>query len=84
MRVDALPAVTVPPSRNAGCSAASFSSVVSARGPSSASTVTVSPRLPLGASTGTSCSANRPSAWAATARWWLRSAKASWSARETP
>ena len=43
LSVDALPAVTLPPSRNAGRSFASFSSEVSARGPSSISTVTGSP-----------------------------------------
>ena len=54
-----MPAVTLPPSRNAGRSFASRSRLVSARGPSSASTTVVSPR-PAGASTGTSSSANRP------------------------
>ncbi len=44
LSVDALPAVTVPPSRKAGRSVASFSSEVSARGPSSISTATGSPR----------------------------------------
>ena len=44
---DALPAVTEPPSRKAGLQRASFSSVVSRRTPSSASTSTVSPRRPF-------------------------------------
>ena len=67
------PAVTVPPSRNAGRSDASFSSVVSGRGCSSRST---SP-------TGTSSSAKRPASCAAAQRRWLSSANASWSSRET-
>ena len=47
LRVEALPAVTVPPSRKTGRSFASFSSEASGRGPSSASTRTVSrPRGP--------------------------------------
>ena len=54
LRVEALPAVTVPPSRKTGRSPASFSAEASGRGPSSASTRTVSRR---GASTGTICSA---------------------------
>ena len=45
LRVEALPAVTVPPSRKTGRSFAIFSSEASARGPSSASTVTVSRAL---------------------------------------
>ena len=42
LRVEALPAVTVPPSRKTGRSFASFSAEASGRGPSSASTRTVS------------------------------------------
>ena len=42
MRVEALPAVTLPPSRKTGRSFASFSAEASGRGPSSASTRTVS------------------------------------------
>ena len=83
MRVEALPAVTVPPSRKTGRSAAIFSSEASGRGPSSASTRTVS-RRPFGASIGTISSANLPDSAAATARRWLRRAKASWSSRLTP
>ena len=37
-----------------------------------------------GASIGSISSANAPAAWAATARRWLPSAKASWSSRVTP
>ncbi len=55
---DALPAVTVPPARNAGFSDASFSSVVSGRGCSSRTT---SP-------TGTSSSSKRPASAAAAQR----------------
>ena len=51
LRVEALPAVTVPPSRKTGRRPASFSAEASGRGPSSASTRTVS-RRPFGASTG--------------------------------
>ena len=54
-----LPAVTVPPSRNTGRSLASFSSVVSGRGPSSACTVTGSP-FGCGTGTGTISSSKRP------------------------
>ena len=72
LRVEALPAVTVPPSRKTGRSFASFSSEASGRGPSSASTVAVS--RPRGASIGTISSAKRPPSAAATARRWLRSA----------
>ena len=70
----ALPAVTVPPARNAGFSEASFSAVVSGRGCSSRSTP----------ATGTSSSANRPAASAAAHVCCERSANASWSSRETP
>ncbi len=83
LRVDALPAVTVPPSRKAGRSFAIVSSEASARGPSSVSTVTVS-RRPLGASIGTISSAKMPASWAAMARWWLRRPQASWSSRLIP
>ncbi len=80
---DALPAVTLPPSfLNAGFILASDSSVVSARGCSSVSKTIVPLREAI--STGTICSANRPAAIAATARWWLASASASWAARSMP
>ena len=69
-----LPAVTVPPARNAGFSEASFSAEVSGRGCSSRSTP----------ATGTSSSANRPAASAAAQRCCERSANASWSSRMTP
>jgi hypothetical protein len=80
LSVELLPAVTVPPLRKAGASAASASSVVSARGPSSRSTVVVFP-FPAATSTGTISRLNAPRVWAATARWCERSANASWSAR---
>ena len=70
---DALPAVTDPFSAKAGFSLASASSDVSGRGPSSSAI----------ACTGTISSARRPDFCAAIARWWLRSAKASWSSRDT-
>ena len=53
-----LPAVTVPPARNAGCSVASFSAVVPGRGCSSA----------VSSPAGTSSSANRPASCAAAQR----------------
>jgi hypothetical protein len=77
----ALPAVTVPPSRTKGLSLASASAVVSARGCSSTSKVTVSLR-PFTV-TGVICAASTPSCCARAARCWERRAKASWSARLT-
>ena len=71
---DALPAVTVPPSRKAGCSVASFSSDVSGRGCSSR----------VASPTGTSSSAKRPAASAAAQRCCESNANASWSSREIP
>ena len=88
---DELPAVTVPPARKAGRSPASAAADVSRRGPSSTSrvvSVTCGAPLPppapstLRTGTGTVSSAKRPASIAATARSWLRSAKASCSARE--
>jgi hypothetical protein len=76
-----LPAVTLPPSRKAGLSLASFSSVVSRRGPSSAST-TVSDFLVF-AVTGTISSRNLFPSCAATAFSWLLRAKRSWASLET-
>ena len=76
LRVEALPAVTVPPSRKTGRRPASFSGEASGAGP----LVGIDgDRLarPFGASIGTISSAKRPRSAAATARWWLRSAKAS-------
>ena len=85
LRVEALPAVTVPPSRKTGFSFASFSSEVSARGPSSSLTVTgSSPRRRGGASTGRSPRRSAPPRVAATARWWLCRAKRSCSSRLIP
>ena len=62
----ALPAETEP-SRSTGRRRASVSSEVSARGPSSRSKDTGSPRR-CGTGTGTISRSNRPSAWAAAAR----------------
>ena len=80
--VDELPAVMVPPSRNAGRNAASRSSDPSARGPSSEWTVTGSP-FGCGTSTVTSSASKRPPSRASTARRCDSSAKASWSSRAT-
>src|SRR5438876_526862 len=78
----AFPGVTEPPVSKEGLSAASASRVVSARGHSSFST-TVGPFFP-GISTATVSALKRHAAIAATAFWWLSSAKRSWSARDTP
>ena len=72
---EAVPAVTVPSWRNAGFRPASPSVVVSARMQPSCDT-----RLPP-ASTGTISASSLPLAWASAAFCWLRTAKASWSAR---
>src|SRR5690606_15962784 len=77
----ALPAVMQPLGSNTGRSLASFSRLVSRRGASSVSTVSVPPRT--GTSTGTISSAMRPPSMAASARWWLRSAHWSCSSRLT-
>jgi guanyl-specific ribonuclease Sa len=80
-----LPAVTVPAGSNAGLSDASFSSVASARIASSAATSSGRAAVSCAAgSTGTISSANTPRVRAAAARWWLRIANPSWSAREIP
>ena len=84
---DELPAVTEPLAWNAGLSFASASSDVSRRGPSSTSKgrnpdvrgLTPDVRRDYASRRGT-----RPPSIAATARWWLRSAKASCSSREIP
>ena len=81
---DELPAVTVPCLRNAGFRPASVSSVVSARGCSSWRTCSVSPFLRPATVTGAISTSSSPCALARAARCWLRSAKASWSAREMP
>src|SRR5438270_9855866 len=78
----ALPAVTLPPGSNDGFSAASASSDVSLRGPSSFS-IALAPSFP-GTSTGTISALNRHAAMAATAFWWLARANRSWSTRDTP
>src|SRR3954453_10401595 len=80
---DALPAVTVPSSVNAGRSVASRSTVVSARMPSSRSTTSGSP-LRCGTETRTTSSSNRPASHASAARACERAAQASCSARSTP
>jgi hypothetical protein len=74
--------VTVPSFLNAGLSAASFSTVVPARGYSSTATTTGSP-FRCGIETGTISLVNAPFCIAAAARRWLSAAKASWSARDT-
>ncbi len=71
----------MPPARNGVPSFASASRLVS-RGCSSRSTTVGAPFF-AGSVTATISAASRPLAWAASARCWLRSAKASWSARET-
>ncbi len=74
-----LPAVTVPPSRNAGCSSASFSSEVLGRGPSSFVTVPLS-----GVSTGRISRSKKPLSCDSTARSCERFAYWSMSSRLTP
>ena len=80
---DELPAVTVPPLRNAGCSLAMRSSEASGRGPSSEWTVTGSP-FGCGASTVTISSSKRPASRGGHRAAVRPNAKASWSSRETP
>ena len=74
-----LPAVTVPSGRNTGCSVATFSSVVPARGPSSAATT-----VPSGSVTGVMSRCQNPSASAFSARFCDRTPNSSCSARVTP
>ena len=78
---EAFPAVTVPSGRTIGFRRARPSSVVSARGCSSASTTASSPFF-FGRTTGTISSRNSPLAAAAAVFFWLRKAKRSWSSRE--
>ena len=73
-----LPAVTVPPARNTGLSAAQLLQRVSARMPSSASTAR------RRRATGRSSAAKSPRRGRAAARWWLRSANASCRSRSMP
>ena len=85
---DDVPAVTVPVSEKAGCSAASFSSEVSRRTPSSTSSRPCTSAAPgtsgcTRASSGTISPAKRPSSAARAARWCDRSASSSISSRET-
>ena len=79
---EALPAVTVPPSRKAGRSRASASAVESARGCSSRVTTTGSP-FRCGTGIGTIWESNRPASMAAIARRCDSSAKASCRSRLT-
>ncbi len=74
----ALPAVTVPPSRKTGCKAASPSSVVLGRGPSSLVTTVPSERV-----TGMISRSKKPFSWEATARVCDSSANSSISCRDT-
>ena len=76
---DELPAVTLPVGSNTGFSAASFSSDVSARGPSSLSTVMSRQTSPSNTRvfTGRISAVKSPRVCAATAFWWLASANAS-------
>ena len=74
----ALPAVMVPPSRNTGLSAASPSTVVPSRGPSSLVTTVPSSRV-----TGMISRSKKPFFWDSTARFWLRAANSSISSRVT-
>src|SRR5438445_9152181 len=78
----AFPGVTVPSFSNDGLSAASVSSELSLRGPSSFS-ISVGPFFP-GSSTETVSALKRHASIAATAFWWLASAKRSCSSRDTP
>ena len=81
---EALPAVTVPPSRlKAGFSLASFSMVVPGLTYSSVSKTMGSPFF-WGMTTGTISSLNLPSAMAAAARVWLRRASSSCISRVMP
>jgi hypothetical protein len=74
----ALPAVTRPSGRNTGFSAEMPSIVVPARGPSSLLTT-----VPSGVVTGVISRSQKPFAMACSARFWLRTANSSISARET-
>ena len=76
----ALPAVTLPPSRNGAGNLASCSSVVAGLGCSSVSTITGSP-LRWGISTGAISRARRPFSVAAPAFCCERCANRSWSSR---
>jgi diguanylate cyclase (GGDEF)-like protein len=84
---DALPAVTIPPAAKAGLSLASPAALVSGRGPSSTSKVTVlGLPSPLGRLTvsGTTSSWKRPAAMAASAFWCEPRANASDFSRSMP
>ena len=74
----ALPAVTVPPSRNTGFSCESPSRVVFGRGPSSLVTT-----VPSGVVTGMISRSKKPFSWDSTARVWESRANSSISWRDT-
>ena len=74
-----LPAVMVPSGRNTGLSCETASSVTPARGPSSRLTVD-----PSGSVTGVMSLAQKPSASAFSARFWLRTPNSSCSSRLMP
>ncbi len=74
----ALPAVTLPSGRKTGFSCASFSTVVSGRGPSSLLTT-----VPSGSSTGMISRSKKPRSCDWTARFCDRAANSSISSRET-
>ena len=76
-RGQALPAVTVPSGRNTGPSPLSFSTVVPARMPSSVLAT------PSGVVTGVISASQKPLFRLSSARFWLRAANSSWSARDT-
>ena len=73
-----LPAVIRPSGRNTGLSPATASRVTPARGPSSVLTT-----VPSGVVTGVISRAQKPSAMAFSARFWLRTPNSSMSARVT-
>jgi hypothetical protein len=74
-----LPAVIRPSGRNTGLSPATPSRVTPARGPSSVATT-----VPSGVVTGVISRAQKPSAIAFSARFWLRTPNSSMSSRVTP
>ena len=73
-----LPAVTSPSGRNTGWSWASFSTVVSGRGPSSLATT-----APSASVSGVISRSKKPFSWDRTARFWERAANSSISWRVT-
>jgi len=79
LSAQAFPAVTVPSGRNTGCSWLTLSMVTPGRGPSSRETT-----VPSGRVAGVISRAQKPEAICASARFWLRTAKASCSSRDIP